>query len=184
MRWATWKDRRHPRRTAAGNRWVNWCLERSGGNRRSKRSIKKALRFRGAFTLAISGDFDGRIISNGFTTAKNFSDWILRFSVTLRQVKNRTQIVHRLNIGKIRALQNLWRCCGKLVRCPETADSGVPKPSNPNQQKNFRVCRSLGFGSGAERSSGHLHRNAASAHGRHPPPPRRGHRKRPEHPPG
>jgi hypothetical protein len=33
------------------------------------------------------GDVDGRIIFNGFATAKNFSDWILNFSDHSRQVK-------------------------------------------------------------------------------------------------
>jgi hypothetical protein len=43
------------------------------------------------------GDFDGRIIFNGFTTAKNFSDWILRFRALVRQAKNRAEVIHSLN---------------------------------------------------------------------------------------
>jgi hypothetical protein len=32
--------------------------------------------------------FDGRIIFDGFTTGKNFSDWIVKFPGHLRQAKN------------------------------------------------------------------------------------------------
>jgi hypothetical protein len=39
--------------------------------------------------LFCQGDVDGRIIFNGFATAKNFGDWILNFSVPSRQVKIR-----------------------------------------------------------------------------------------------
>jgi hypothetical protein len=35
----------------------------------------------------------GRIISDGFATLKNFSDWILNFSGYARQVKIRTEIL-------------------------------------------------------------------------------------------
>jgi hypothetical protein len=37
--------------------------------------------------LFCQGDVDGRIIFDGFATAKNFSDWILNFSGLSRQVK-------------------------------------------------------------------------------------------------
>jgi len=37
--------------------------------------------------LFCQGDVDGRIIFDGFATAKNFSDWILNFSGHSRQVK-------------------------------------------------------------------------------------------------
>jgi hypothetical protein len=41
-----------------------------------------------SLALIISqGDVDGRIIFDGFATAKNFSDWILNFSGTSSQVK-------------------------------------------------------------------------------------------------
>jgi hypothetical protein len=39
---------------------------------------------------------DGRIIFNGFTTAKNFSDWILRFCEIVRQGEIQEQIFHRI----------------------------------------------------------------------------------------
>ena len=34
---------------------------------------------------------------NGFTTAKNFSDWILRFRVMVRQAKNRKEVLHSVS---------------------------------------------------------------------------------------
>jgi hypothetical protein len=37
--------------------------------------------------LFCQGDVDGRIIFDGFATAKNFGDWILNFSGAPRQVK-------------------------------------------------------------------------------------------------
>jgi hypothetical protein len=42
-------------------------------------------------TLNCKVAFDGRIIFNGFTTVKNFSDWILRFCEIVRQGKNKTK---------------------------------------------------------------------------------------------
>jgi len=40
--------------------------------------------------------FDGRIILDGFATAKNFGDWILNFSDHSRQVKTTVKILARI----------------------------------------------------------------------------------------
>src|SRR5262249_45942281 len=48
------------------------------------------------FALFYQGDVDGRIIFNGFATAKNFGDWILNFSGHSRQVKMRAKIIPRI----------------------------------------------------------------------------------------
>src|SRR5215471_6994745 len=53
----------------------------------------------GSFALALrinQGDVDGRIIFDGFATAKNFSDWILNFSGTSSQVKTKAKKIARM----------------------------------------------------------------------------------------
>jgi hypothetical protein len=46
--------------------------------------------------LFCQGDVDGRIIFNGFATAKNFGDWILNFSDPPRQVKMKAKNMARI----------------------------------------------------------------------------------------
>jgi hypothetical protein len=48
------------------------------------------------------GDVDGRIIFNGFATAKNFSDWILNLSGGSRQVKMKPKKSGRILLKLIR----------------------------------------------------------------------------------
>jgi hypothetical protein len=54
------------------------------------------------FALIFQGDVDGRIIFDGFATAKNFGDWILNFSGHPRQVKTMSK-----NLGCILLIVNI-----------------------------------------------------------------------------
>jgi len=71
---------------------ISQGMERASGAQKCKGAGEPAP----LFALFYQGDVDGRIIFNGFATAKNFSDWILNFSDHPSQVKMKGKILLRI----------------------------------------------------------------------------------------